>query len=429
MTLPPDHPQRFELNDEVHARRPEALAAPVRLSFLALHSAGDLRERHWRHLRALAERFRAPPPAAEANHYSADLGPFRVKWERHTEFVRYKFMLAGAGEDPFAEPAVAAVPGDWLAGLPGCTMMAAHAALLRDDGRAIDHERLAERLFAGHPLVGATIAGGSAVAFTDFRIHADGFSRLLVRDRDLAPRQAGRMVQRLLEIDTYRIMALLALPVARELAPVLDARERELAAIATALAEAEAPDEPDLLHRLTRLEAEVGRRTAESHYRFGAADAYYALVERRIEELRESRIHGLQTFGEFTERRLAPAMHTCRAVARRLQSLSERTARTTQLLSTRVDIARERQNQDLLAAMDRRGQLQLRLQQTVEGLSVAAVTYYVVGLLGYGAKALKAAGLALDPEFAAGLAVVPVAVLAALGVHRIRRIVTRGAAP
>ena len=156
------------------------------------------------------------------------------------------------------------------------------------------------------------------------------------------------MVQRLLEIDTYRMMASLALPVARDLAPLLTRGEQELAKITAALVRANAEDEPLLLDRLTRLGAEIDSREAASHYRFSASDAYYELVERKIADLREDRIEGLQLFQEFTQRRLAPAMNTLRAVASRQKSLTERLARAIQLLSTRVDITRERQNQNVL---------------------------------------------------------------------------------
>jgi uncharacterized membrane-anchored protein len=180
-------------------------------------------------------------------------------------------------------------------------------------------------------------------------------------------------------------------------------------------------EESALLDRLTQLEAEIESREADNHYRFGAASAYYELVEQRIEELREQRLHGLQTFREFTQRRLGPAMQTCRSTAARQDSLSQRVARATQLLSTRVDIARERQNQALLASMDRRARLQLRLQQTVEGLSVAAVTYYVVALVGYVANGLRAFGVHLDHDLVMAVSIPVVALIAAVGVWRIRR--------
>jgi uncharacterized membrane-anchored protein len=218
-------------------------------------------------------------------------------------------------------------------------------------------------------------------------------------------------------------MALMALPVARELAPFLTRCERELAEITAVLTRASVADEGALLERLTRLEAAIESRESENDYRFGAATAYYELVQRRIAELREVRIQGLQTFQEFTERRLAPAMNTCRSVAARQESLSQRVARATQLLSTRVDLTRERQNQALLESMNRRAMLQLRLQGTVEGLSVAAITYYVVGLLGYAAKALGTLRLGVSADVITAVSIPIVALVVALGVRRIRRLV------
>ena len=95
-------------------------------------------------------------------------------------------------------------------------------------------------------------------------------------------------------------------------------------------------------------------------------------MERRIAELREGRVEGMPTLREFVERRLLPAMKTCETVARMQEGLSARISRASELLRTRVDIELERQNQELLAQMNRRAKLQLRLQETVEGLSVVA---------------------------------------------------------
>ena len=236
------------------------------------------------------------------------------------------------------------------------------------------------------------------------------------------------MLQRMLEIETYVMQALLTFPLARGLLPELADSDRRLVEITTRMAEAVTADEPALLDRLTRLAAGIEHSVSSTHYRFSAARAYYALVERRIAELREMRIEGVQTFREFTERRLAPAMDTCESVARLQSALSERIDRASQLLRTRVEVTREQQNQMLLASMDRRARLQLRLQQTVEGLSVAAVTYYVVGLIGYLAKAGKTLGVALNPDLVMAAAVPLVALLAALGVRHIRGTVSRESA-
>jgi uncharacterized membrane-anchored protein len=300
-------------------------------------------------------------------------------------------------------------------------LVAARVAILPAPPVVADPDELATRFFDGNVLVGGRIAGGDASAYTDFRIHPDGFSRILIHDRGMTPRRTGRMVQRLLEIDSYRMLALLALPVARDLRPVLAASERELAEITRALTGAEPASEPSLLERLTRLEAEMERHQADSQYRFGAAAAYDELVERRIAELREEGQAGIQTFRELTERRLAPAMNTCRTTAARLEALSRRVERASQLLATRIGVTRECQNQQLLESMDRRAELQLHLQSTVEGLSVAAVTYYVVGLVNYLAKGAKEIGVGVDPTIATACSIPFVAVMVALGVRRIRR--------
>jgi uncharacterized membrane-anchored protein len=422
--VPLNHPQRFELNDEVHARPPEALRTPLRLSYLALFSPWSERDAEWNKLCELAVRFGVEPPVRGVSHFSQSYGEFRLKWERHSEFSRYVFIAPGLPPDYFSSPALQLVPPEWIAALPGTVLVATHAALAHPPADTIDYDLLAAQYFDGNVLVGAQIAGGLATATTDFRIRADGFSRLLVFDRGMPPRQAGRMVQRLFEIDSYRMLALLALPIARAHAPDVTRWERELAEITNALPNTDESGEPVLLDRLTRLEAQTESRKAENHFRFSAAEAYYELVQRRIAELREQRIQGLQNFEEFTERRLAPAMSTCMSLSKRQDSLSQRVAQATQLLSTRVDITRERQNQALLESMNRRSELQLRLQSTVEGLSVAAVTYYVVGLVNYAAKALEPT---VNPALATAISIPVVALLVALGVRRIRRLVKRDA--
>jgi uncharacterized membrane-anchored protein len=422
IALPADHPQRIELNDEVHARPPERLAAPMRVTYLALFGDAAARERSWRMLAELVSHHDVTPPAHGANHFSGDLGPFRIKWERHNEFVRFKFIQAGDGGEPFENPAIAAAPADWVAGLPGEVIAAAHVALLPAGAAPPHHREIADTWFAGNVLIGAAVSGGAATAYTDLRIHRDGFSRFVIFNRNTTPWQAGRITQRLLEIDTYRVLAMLALPVARGLEPLLARAGQELGDATAALVDAGEADEPVLLDRLTRLSAELDSQQARTRFRLSAAVAYDELVQRRIRELREERIQGLQTFREFTERRMAPAMATCRSVSGRVESLSQRVARATQLLTARVDVTREGQTQELLASMNRRVALQLRLQSTVEGLSVAAITYYIVSLVGKAAEALEAAGLPLRPALVMGASIPLVALAMALGLRRVRRL-------
>jgi uncharacterized membrane-anchored protein len=424
MMLPSIDPRRAALNDEVHARPYQVLQAPQRASYMAMLAQPAEREREHAHVSALCARYGCEPPNPAASYFVVDCGTFRLRWERHGEFSSYTVFEAGTEAQPFARPAIHALPQDWVAALPGSLIVATHVELLPGGAGVPDVDAIA-RHFAGNTLAGAHLADGAAAAFTDFRIHEDGFSRILLLDRGMGRRRAGRLLQRLLEIETYRMFALLAFPLAREVGARLADAERELSGITGQMVAQRAADEPALLDRLTRLAAQVERELAASSYRFGAARAYYRLVGQRIAELREQRIPGMQTIDEFMQRRLAPAMSTCESVARRQEELSERVARASDLLRTRVDIVREMQNQELLASMNRRARLQLRLQETVEGLSLAAITYYLVGLIGYAAKALKSFGVALDPDIVMGAAIPVVAVLAAVGVRYVRRSVVR----
>ena len=427
--LPPDHVLRRQLNDEVHARPPERIVAPARVAFVALLADARQREASWDRIGAVAQRFGVAPAGREALHYSAGFGDCRVKAERHTEFLRVKIIAPGYGRggaaDPFLESAIDSAKADWLRDLEGETITAVRAAILPGDPWPWRSERAAEILRTGEPLVGAMLSGGIGAAFTDLHIGEEGFSRLLLLDRGMTAGQIGRSLQRLLEIDAYRMLALLAFPIARARMGELTGIEAGLSAVAASLVDAKEAEEPALLEQLTRLAATTESLQSASQFRFAAAASYHELVERRIVELREGRIEGLLTFGEFFERRLAPAMRTCRVVVERQESLSARIARATELLSTRVELSSQRQSQALLNSMDRRAQLQLRLQETVEGLSVAAITYYIVSLVGKGAEGLEAEGVKVDPALAMGVAIPVVVLLVALGIRRIRRSVAK----
>jgi uncharacterized membrane-anchored protein len=269
--------------------------------------------------------------------------------------------------------------------------------------------------------------GGAAATLTDFRQDGDGRTRILILDRGLTAQQAGALAQRLLEIETYRTLAMLGLPVAQDLGPEVRRLERELAAITSEIRETEGlAGNRGLLERLSSLSAEVENRSAAASYRFGATRAYDQIVLDRLAILDERSVPGHSTWASFLARRSKPAMRTIVGIQERLIDLSKRASRTAQLLRTRVDVDLEQQNRDLLESMNRRARQQLLLQQTVEGLSVAAVSYYVVGLLGYVFKAAKEAHLLpVDPSVATGLAV-PV-VLA--GVFAVVRSIRKAHAP
>ena len=263
---------------------------------------------------------------------------------------------------------------------------------------------------------------GNALFATDFQADPSGFVRVLVLDRGLGPERAGALVQRIIELETYRTLALLGLPEAQRLMPSIGRIEKRLAEVTDEMRRTgKLTDNQRLLDELTELAAELEAGAAASLYRFGATRAYNEIVQLRLSTIGERKVGGLPTWSSFLARRMSPALRTCATTEERQADLSEKLARAANLLRTRVDVELERQNRDLLKSMNERTRLQLRLQTTVEGLSVAAVSYYVVGLFGYLVKGLQDEGVPINISLATAL-FVPVAVLAIwFVVRRIRR--------
>ncbi|MCL5776023.1 DUF3422 domain-containing protein [Limibaculum sp. FT325] len=428
-----NHPRRFALTNELHARPFTPTDAPGRVLMIAFKQTENAAERDpaadRAHLTALIDRHGAPHPAPDANHYFADLGRFRLKWERHTEFVSYTLFESGPAETLFAPALIEHLPSDWLAQAPGKVVAAVEIELLSVadfDAAVAALDGPLARAFSRESMVAARVLDGAGLAIGDFRIHEGGFTRFaLVLHGEVGDRRIGRAVQRLIEIENYRILSMLALPIARDAARRLNQIDRELTDLIRLVASSDrsAPEQA-ILDQLTALSAEIEALSAATAFRFGAARAYEAIVHQRIENLREERLMGRQLFSEFMMRRYDPAMRTCHATAGRLADLATRASRIADLLRTRVDVAVESQNQKLLASMDARADMALRLQETVEGLSVVAISYYAVSLLGYIlAPAAKLAGI--DKTTLIAVAALPVIAAVAWSVRRVRKRITR----
>lgn len=429
-----DYPGRYPLTNELHARPFPELTPPCRALSIAIKEPKRAAERDrsgdFAHLAALLERYGAVHPAPGANHYSGELGRAFLKWEQHTEFVTYTLFLPGVSERPFAADSFDIFPRDWLAEAPGKVVSSSmvrvmvvepeerHAVIARD----FDH------WFVPESLAASLVADGDAVVAGDFRIDENGHSRFAVLAKPgISPRRLGRIVTRLLEVETYKNMALLTLPQAREVAVAAARLDRDLSEIVARMAN-EPGHEAETLHQLLAMAAEVEALSSSSAFRFGAAGAYEAIVDQRVQILREQRIAGLQLFGEFMMRRFDPAMRTCRSAQLRLAELSARAERAGNLLRTRIDVETQAQNVEVLRAMNQRAAMQLRLQETVEGLSVVAISYYAVSLTA-GLLAPLAGAIGLDKAYLAAILTLPVVGGVWYMVRRIRARLGHGSAP
>ena len=404
------HPLRNELHDELHTRPRPAITVPHVIAHAAVIHPSQYPS-YPKVLLAWCAAHGIEPPVPGRFHFTAAVGTLRLRWELHGEFHEYTFYDTECdAKEPFAPNNADRCLEQLLKLEEGQLIAALRLTVLAADG-CEDGNVLAARVFGGEELIAAGVCDQRADTYSDFRLDPTGCSRFLLIDRETRPPQLGRVVQRIIDMEVYRMMAMLAYPEARELGSSLREMEPRLSGLVTRLDLATASEEPEILQDLTRLSAEIEQLATYSAYRLDAARAYRGLVRQSLNDLRETRLGWHQTPSEFLKRRFDPAMNFCDAVNARLESVSARVARASGLLGTRVEIDRERQNQKLLGAMNERAAAQLHLQQTVEGLSVAAIAYYATGLIGYLFKGADKAGLPIHPELATGMAVVPVVLL------------------
>ncbi|MDU8944849.1 DUF3422 family protein [Ovoidimarina sediminis] len=418
-----DHPLRYALANELHARPFPPLEAPCRAAYVAIkrpeEAAARDRDVDRAHLIDLLDRFGAPHPQPGATHWFGQIGKHQLKWESHTEFVTYTVFGPGNAERPFDARTFEVFPEEWLDRAPGVRITSALIRVEMWDGEADIRPKL-DDWFVPESLAASVVLDRTALVAGDFRIDSAGHMRFGVFVKpDTGPRRVGRIVQRLCEIETYKAMSMLGLARVRELGPTMAQLDNELTTLMGQMTGSSAGAE-ETLGALLKISSELENILARSAFRFGATGAYEALVTQRIAVLREERYHGRQTFGEFMMRRFDPAMRTVKAGEGRLHAMSERAMRAGNLLRTRVDVERSAQNQDLLESMNHRADLQLRLQRTVEGLSVVAISYYAVNLAIY---VLGPVGAELDVSKLVLTAVVtPVVILAVWAlIRRLRR--------
>jgi uncharacterized membrane-anchored protein len=430
---PYDHPLRQVLHEEVHSRPPVAQWPKERIlsqAFL-LDAASRQLQIDW--IECLSNAFSKKTSGSQDHFFrSIELSPapqrIIIKWELHGEFAT---IAAIVQQSTFVDGPLMHTRQSILAELnavlqkmncppieaSGGQRIAAIDIAFEDRALFNDAEEVSA-LFNGNTLIGSYIMSNRrAQLWTDLDLNDDGFISYYVPHHTLGSRQAGRVARRITEVETYRMAAMLAFPVAKSLSLPLRNAESDLAQMFKEIAlmqtdtRAQLKKNGEFLADLSQLASKTEQWISEFGLRFTAAEAYSQLVNKNLAELHEEALPGIQTLVEFMDRLFQPAMGTCLWTQRRLKELSDRVSRTTQTLRTRIEFVNEEQTQALLASMDKRAKLQLRMQETVDSLSVLVLTYYLVGLLFYVAKGGKEAGFPIYPEITAAIAAPIVAVI------------------
>ncbi|GAA5317747.1 MAG: DUF3422 domain-containing protein [Candidatus Pelagadaptatus aseana] len=389
---------RQELYEELHARPFPFIQGDAQVSQLACRhdiGGGELARQH---LSVLCQRYELPLPEEDASCLYVKTDDFELRWEMHTEFCSYTFIGSRIEAVPFAKTAIELLPAEWLRGIPGEVVSAAHVSVMAMPDE-LDSLDILRQHFEEQRLIGSRIGDDRAHIWTSFLAKQDGFSRFLIHNKSLNKCEMGRLVQRLLEIETYRLFSLLSLPLAKESLPQINRMDEALCEAVKDVSSINGhAEEKALLQKLTDFSTEIESLRARINFRSNATQAYARLVKKRIDELAEVRHPGLQSLDDFLGRRFAPAVRTIAGMSKRLDDLSTRIDRATDLIRTRVDLEIEHQNQKLLSSLNERGRRQYRLQKTVEGLSVVAISYYLVELIKLTVPGSRWLGLDVNPD-------------------------------
>jgi uncharacterized membrane-anchored protein len=380
---------RRNLSDELHARAFNNFSGAGRfVRFVYLIDGNTEALIQYVNAFLSAEGHTLIPAGSKFATFSLD--EYSLEYERHTEFVSISFIqktdaldtgLLSASYDESKVP----LPLEWARRAP---MSLFHAIWLEIGGKSpvgLTEQNMLD-LMEARAVAANQFSDGAAEVYFAFDIDKAGFSRVALYNSSMTASRLGRAVQRIVELETYRLLALLGFATVREHESKLDAIAKRVGVLTNELGDQINQPEShveSMLSNLSTQAADLEGIYSNASYRMAATKAYDSIVLNRLEGLRVSRVEGFQGVKGFLNRRMLPAIDSCRAFSERLRRLSERISRAGDLLQTQTEMIIQRQNRDLLISMNSRAKAQLRLQQTVEGLSIAAVTYYGAGLVGF----------------------------------------------
>ncbi|MEM1111279.1 MAG: DUF3422 domain-containing protein [Pseudomonadota bacterium] len=417
---------RIKLSSEWHARPNISLPHPFRCTHIVgLRDSGSDAEA-WEAISEFCELHGQSGPAAGSRYHVVETGSCLLKWECHTEATSHTLLVPGSAQPPFSETALDFLDEAKREDLLANMFVGVHVEVLpapsNDDPSGYE---MACALLGARPVYGGEMSDKNAVVWSAFRLDAAGFIRLVIIDRGISGHRLSRLLQRLLDMETYRMLAIRALPAARSVMSTVQELEPQIGALMKEMAERGTIESREhALDGITEIASRIEEIATSHSSSFSAARAYSRMVERRIEEVGETVVDGQQRYTNFLLRALSPAMRTCEAAERRVSELAERVARSANLLSTMVNLQQSRSSQGVLKSMADSSQRQLLLQQAVEGFSIFAISYYAVGLLKYFLDSLYASGLGVDSKLLVGWSAPLVFGLVFISVRMVRRRLT-----
>ena len=392
----------LSFKDELHARPYIKLSSNLRVFHFAYLIKENDDKKSWAYLDKFLSKINFQNlPKESSKYWVAEGKDLIIRYECHTEFISLTLIYPNKIENKnknipklFDENFLSFLPIDFLKNFPGEHLLSSWIEMVPSKHifKPID----IEEYFYHDNFAGSNVAEDGANVFMSFKSDrtnflGSGLRRVFIQNKNLRTRRTGRLLQRIVELETYQVLSLLGLPQVRQESLNLSNLEKQITEITKSVSRTTKknldkksityPDYQQDLNELSYVVAKIEEIDSSTNYRLSATAAYYKLVEQRITDLREDRLESFQTNNEFLSRRLQPAIRTSEAFSRRLESLAIRAQRADNLVRTQIEMGVQIQNKDLLESMELRARAQLRLQETVESLSIVAITYYIVGLL------------------------------------------------
>lgn len=427
-----EHGLRRRLSDELHARAFHDFDGAGRfIRFVFLVGSDD--SKILAYINKFLTAASLPVMSSDDKFCLHDMASYALRIERHTEFLSISFVEKGLraknglAANAFDAAKLSHMPFSWARNVPAPLF---HAIWIEVGGkplRGLSQARMLD-ILEGRSVASNNFSDSAAQVHFAFDIDPAGFSRVVIFNQDIQSTRMGRIVQRVAELETYRLLALLGLATVKEFSGRLGLIEDVVSTLTNDLAEQiKLPNGQvqALLSTLSAQAAEIEDIHSKTSYRLAATAAYLNILTSRLVRMQMTSLPGFQGVQGFLDRRMAPAMQSCSAFSERLTSLSRRISRAGELLRTQTELVIQRQNRDLLQSMDDRAKQQLRLQQMVERLSIAAVTYYGVGLVGYVAVSLPIAEWGLSLVYIKALSVPVIAVTIWFAIRRVKGEVRR----
>ena len=413
----PNEEMLVKLRDELHSRTFPVFTSPVVVTSYSYLRTRATITHEIAHVEELIKQSDIELISQNPNRMRLAGPHFNLRVDFYNEFTCYQFIFENKPETDFKHELMSLIPQDWFADISGTLLVSMNFITQKCPTDEIDKAKFLD-YFGDVQIIGSHTSQGAARAWSNFIADSNKRINVLVEDQTLGPRRLGRLIQRLIDIENYRMMSLLALPVAQKSHHQIERMEQELTQIVMRLSDMGSIEhETNMLTHLYQLAAQNEQIRAHTLYRFSASSAYQLILDERLAELEDSSIKGYQTITGFYFRRMRPALRTCESAQKRLEQISNHLQRVTEMLSTSVNVCVGKQNQSMLETLAQQSKMQLRMQQTVEGLSIVAITYYASSLLTYLFKSMEKLGMVSSPYLWTGLSVPAIALMTWLGLR------------